>query len=333
MGCKSEVGKKKEAFTNYIKSLPELKVLTKDKNYTLIVDYVYDPLLPKLSNIEMKKLFKNTIAYTKKLLGYTIKLQLRKKMHISQYFKDKMVFINHKVLSYPIDSWYLDYSSKDIYEKVKMVITKVISRKSQKVLNNYFGTITSTKEMYVQTITDNFFKNLKGIYSEKDESGKPFYHPEKNNIRKYHISFTHWDAILLQQKDADFILTNTAIVGPDKGMPVYVIKRGGVTSAFVENNKHRPFQAAGVITQYPMLSNGPFFKKIRGVYSRKDSIRAIAIIWVHELGHFLMRKKENYSLKGSVHRTAADLDYKKWTVEIIKTNKSQSDAIGTLKKF
>ncbi len=170
---------------------------------------------------------------------------------------------------------------------------------------------------------------LNGIYQEKDLKGKPL-----SNRRFEQMSYAHWSVIAYNLKKADFIITNTVIAGADTDMPIYVINRGGVTSAFVENNLYNPYQAAGIFATYQYLSNGSYFSKARGYLPKSLLIKVMAHLFVYELGHFLGRYKEYYNLKRFVHVAPTDLNYRRWYQAIDpKIHPMDSSKLQTLKKY
>jgi hypothetical protein len=146
-------------------------------------------------------------------------------------------------------------------------------------------------------------------------------------------SYGHWSTLLQGEKEFDFVLTNVGIIGADNGMPLYVVARGGVTSAFVENNAHRPYQGAGVLGMYPFLSDSPFFTAERGALTGAEKEEAIAWLWLHELGHLLLKKEENYTFGDSVHRAPPNLKYYEWVKTVRATKDHRSEKVGVMKKF
>jgi len=342
----SREGEKKEIplpqlekkFLKYYKNLTNLKKLSKDKQYNFKVKYVVDPDLPSLDIIKLKKVFKQCQKITKELIGYKISFKLIKTIDIYKFFENKKNDLSKEPFTYISRSWYIDPDSKDAFSQSLKAVKQAIGKKKDKILFQYFGIPDDynskkkkgyNKNKYAKKITKLFFKNLKEIYAESDLENRPLF----SHKRKYHFSFPHWDVIAYQEKDADIIVTNTLLAGPDTGMPLYVITRGGVSSAFIENNEFRPYQGVGIFPLYQFLSNGKFFNKMRGKLTLEEKLEITAYMWLHEFGHLLMRKKENYDLDGSVHKTATNLDYLSWMKKVKKMHKKVKGKIGELKKF
>lgn len=322
-------------FHKYYKKLPNLRKLTKEKKYKLRVKYVVDPDLASLAVGELKKLFKKTSTLAKKMLGYRVEFNLVKVIDIYDFFESKKENFTTVPFSYLPKSWYIDPFAKDTFARSLKAIKGAVDKKSDDILFQYFGkpgdykNNNYDKSDYARKITKIFIQRMKGIFAEKDLSGRDLF----SHKRKFHFSFAHWDAIAYQEKDADLIITNTLISGPDTAMPLYVINRGGITSAFVENNEHRPLQAVAIFPMYQFLADGKYFLKIRGKLTYVQKMNISAYMWIHELGHLLMRKEENYTLDGSVHKTAVDLNYLSWMRNVRKNHKNVKGAIGNLKKF
>jgi hypothetical protein len=343
-GCKEHTKKEipiaelEKKFVDYYKKLPELKKLSKTKEYNFNVKYVIDPDLPSLDIKKLKKVFHLCKKITHDLIGYKINFKLIQTIDIYKFFEEKKQDLNREPFSYIPRSWYIDPDSKNAFSESLKAVKKAVSKKDDKLVFSYFGKPNDynpkkkpkyDKEKYAKKITKEFFKNLKGIYNEPDLKKRPLY----SHKRKYHFSFAHWDVIAWQEKEADIIITNTVIAGPDTGMPMYVITRGGVSSAFIENNEFRPYQGIGVFPLYQFLSDGEFFNEKRGKLSLKEKIEITAYMWLHEFGHLLMRKTENYDLDGSVHKTATDLNYLGWMKNVKKMHKKVKGKIENLKKY
>ena len=322
-----------EAFRKYIHALPALKPLPKNRAYVLDVLYVRDPNLPSPDNEEMKRLFALTGSYAKKYLGYRVRFRLKRVENIAAFFKRTKKRLEHPVLSYPARAWSINEQDPRFRSLVKDVIKKNLSGKSDEIVAKYFGERKGDKDAYYSAVTDQFLKKLAALYSEKDSRGRPLYDRKLNPERGRYVSYPLWSSIVFQEKEADFLLTNTVLACADTDMPLYVIKRGGVTSAFISNSEFRPLKGAGLMTLYPFLSQGAFFTKHRGKISRAEALNIAALIWTHELGHLLGRKSETYTLDGSIHQAPRGLDYVQWARRILKVNDSRSDSVPALTKY
>ena len=320
-------------FNAYLNRLPDLKPLPADQEYVLLVDYIEDAKLPTLQGDGLARMFRLTEKYTQQYLGYRVRFKLSRRIAIEPFFREKKPDFRHPVLSYPTRAWYMDPGDPRLDEKLLKVVGHALKDKSPALLARYFGKRKGTLTDYHRRIVTEFRRKLNGIHGEQDSSGRPLLNPRTDTVRKHYLSFAHWDSIAYQEKKADFLITNTIIAGPDTGMPIYVINRGGVTSAFVENSAHRPLGGVGVMGLYPFLSNGPFFTGERGTMSLAESLDAIALLLVHELGHLLMRKKEAYDLEGSIHVAPRGLDYRAWVKGIKAAGDSKSALVPTLKKY
>ena len=360
--CRGESGAEKTArlekeFERYYNSLRPLKPLPKDKTYRLVVRYAVDPDLPAPSAESLQEIFRRSERLCRELLGYRVEFQLKEKIDLYKFFESRRKDHETAPFSYMPAAWYVDPRSPDAFDRTLQAVKAAISKKDDALLVKYFGPPLESERMmkdgsertparnfrgtprqagmtfdraaYARRITDEFFRKLNLLYAERDRKGRPLYSPE----RKLHFSFAHWDAVAYREREADIIVTNTIIAGPDATMPIYVINRGGVTSAFIENNEFRQLGGVGIFPLYQFFSDGDFFNKFRGKLTHRQKLELTAYLWVHELGHLLARKAENYDLDGSIHKTAVDLDYLSW-VALVKRGPRQKNAfVNTLEKF
>ncbi len=330
LSCKSKQDKTdpkgdRELFLKMYQSLPDLKPLDKGKTHTLRILYVEDADLPKLSEGEKKELLKEVVTPCRGMLGYKIRFKAVGSEDIYSFFQRMKSNFEKPEFRYPVLNWPI--SIKDA-KTIASTIKKQTSKHSPKTLIRYFGKPEDGKPMS-QHVYKQFMLRLKGIYEEKDLKGKAL-----SNGRFEQMSYAHWSVIAYNLEKADFIITNTVIAGADTSMPIYVINRGGVTSAFVENNLYNPYQAAGIFATYQYLSNGAYFTKQRGFLPKPLLIKVMAHLFVHELGHFLGRYKEYYNLKGSIHVAPIDLNYKRWYQVIDpKTHPMDPSKLKTLRKY
>ena len=333
-GSSAELEAQKQRFFGYVEGLPPLKLYDSREKFQLVVEYLEDPALPTLTPDQLSKLLERTEKYAREYLKLRVKLRFSQKRSLPEFFEARRADFDHPVLSYPVHAWYIDLADENAPERIRAAIHDAIQDRPEDVLEQYFGPIPDDRDQYVRRIQRRFMTRLDEIYGEPDANGRPLFDARTNPTRGEQMSYAHWDTLLYQEKEVDFFLTNTALAGPDTGMPIYVINRGGITSGFVENNAHRPYQGVGLVAMYPMLSNGPAFTSIRGRWNEEEQLDAIAFMILHELGHLLQRKAENYTLEGSVHRAPVGLDYVKWVAGIKeKHNRIDASGIPILKKF
>ncbi len=324
----------KQAFADYVERLPPLTLYDPDRQFDLVLEYLEDPALPTLDAARLDALLGRTERYAREYLKIKVRLRLRQKGDVAAFFKARAADFEHPVLSYPAHAWHIDLNAPEADAQIRTAIADAIKDRPEDLLEEYFGPIPDGRDEYIARIQTGFMAKLRAIHAERDATGKPLYDPARNPARSQQISFAYWDSLLYQEKDVDFYLTNTIMAAPDTGMPLYVISRGGVTSGFVENNEHRPYRGVGLVALYPILSSGDFFRSVRGEYSEEDKLDAAAFIILHELGHLLLRKSENYTLVGSIHRAPVDLDYRAW-MRAAKAGHKKLDGskIETLQKF
>lgn len=321
-----------ERFSRYVSSLPDLRLLPADASHELLVDYVFDSSLPGMQPAEVPAFLRETEKQAREYFGVRIQLRLREVHAIDDFFADRSKAFADPVLGWPARSWHIPTDAKDFKPRVEAAVYSAIEGRKASLLEQYFGKARGTPRQYAERISREFTSRLLAICSEPDLSGRPLAKGCKGK-RETQMSFAHWDSILYQERQVDFLLTNTILAAADSGMPVYVINRGGVTSGFVENNAVRPYQGVGLLATYPFYSNGPFFRRVRGHVSPELAREIAMFLFLHELGHLLLRIPENYELDGSIHRAPKDLDYPNWLRLVKRHHKRLALPEGRLKKY
>ena len=327
--CAKPVDLKQEEakYEAYIAALPELKEVPRSEKVVLRVHYVERPQLPALNTNEREDLYRLTEDLVKKTLGYDLKIEETVVSRSKDFLKAVAPRFKTSPQRYPALAYLISFFAADRDARVLQAVTAALAKHPTERVAKYLGAHKTP-----EAATQFFLERLGEIYSETDFSGKAIL-SAANAEEEVLYSYGHWSSILQGEREADFILTNTGIIGADTGMPLYVIARGGVTSAFVENNAFRPYQGAGVIGLYPFLSDGKVFRALRGDLTFEQKLETIAWIWVHELGHLLLKKEENYTFDDSVHRTAPDLKYYDWVKRVKASRNHHTDQIPMMKKF
>lgn len=309
----------------YLAALPELRPVPKDKPVELAVHYVKADNLPELDVNERTRLYRLVEKLCAEKFGYTVQIREARLVKIRDFFASASSLFTTSPLGYPSQAFLVSYFAPDRDTRIEAAVAAAIKGNRAKV-KEYLG------DGYAALYTRAFVGKLSAIFAETDTKGNQLLSKNNAEDEKY-FSYGHWSSILQGEKQADFFLTNAGIIGADNGMPLYVIARGGITSAFIENNAHRPYQGVGVLGLYPFLADTAYFNEKRGKLTREEKIEAIAWIWLHELGHLLMKKEENYSFTDSVHRAPPDLRYYEWVKRVRDTKDHRSAAIAEMKKF
>lgn len=327
--CAKPVDLKQEEakYDAYVAALPELKEVPRTGKVVLKVHYVERPQLPALDTSQRENLYRLTEERVKEALGYDLKIEETVVYRAKDFLKAVAPRFKVSPQRYPALAYLISYFAADRDARVLEAIKPALAKHPAERLKEYLGAHAAP-----DAAAQFFLARLGQIYAEPDFAGKPLL-STANAAEEPLFSYGHWSSILQSEREADFILTNTGIIGADTGMPLYVIARGGVTSAFVENNAYRPYQGAGVIGLYPFLSDGPVFRAERGDLSLEQKLETIAWIWVHELGHLLLKKDENYAFDDSIHRAAPDLRYYEWVKRVKASRNHRSEQIPQMKKF
>lgn len=328
-GCSKPVDLKQEEarYDAYVSALPELKEVPRAGKVVLKVHYVERPQLPALDTNQREDLYRMTEERAKSALGYDLKIEETIVYRAKDFLKAVARRLQVSPQRYPALAYPISYFTADRDARVLEAIKPALAKHPAERVKQYLG-----EHARAEAAAQFLGQRLGQIYAEPDFAGKPLLSAATAGEEML-FSYGHWSSILQTEREADFILTNTGIIGADTGMPLYVIARGGVTSALVENNAYRPYQGAGVIGLYPFLSDGPVFRAERGELSTEQKLETIAWIWVHELGHLLLKKDENYAFEDSIHRAAPDLRYYEWVKRVKASRNHRSEQIPLMKKF
>lgn len=327
--CGKRVDLKKEGarYDAYLAALPDLRPVPQDQPVELSVLQVRNSRLPDLEAKEVANLYSDVEILAKKVFGYSLRIKTLGSETIESYFDRTRGRLVDFPIAYPAAAFPISYFAKNRDEAISEVFVEIFKNSDKKKIVTYLGKVNDPAQA-----TREFVEKLKGALAGPDLTGRALL-SEKNPQDEPYYSYGHWSSILQGEKQADFILTNTGIIGADNGMPLYVVARGGVTNAFVENNAYRPHQGAGVVGMYPFLSDTPYFIEKRGKLSSDEKREAIAWLWLHELGHLLLKKEENYTYLDSVHRAPATLKYSEWVKAIRATQDHHTKNIKEMKKF
>lgn len=313
-------------YDKYVAALPELKPVT-DKNVVLQVFYVENPRLAKFDAAQRNRLYRAVEKNVKDVFQITLRIEETGSLPVNKFFGKAKDRFRQEPIGFPAQSYLISWFDPNRVGRIADAIKGIFKNHDLAKIREYLGADTS-----LDALTAHFMMTLGKIYAEKDLRGKPLL-SRGNRDDEAQFSYGHWSSILQGEKSCDFILTNGGIIGADNGMPIYVIARGGVTSAFVENNAHRPYQGVGVFGLYPILADTPFFNEKRGKLTDDEKIEAASWLWVHELGHLLLKKNENYTFADSVHRAPPDLRYFEWAKRVRASRNHHTKEIPNMKKF
>ncbi len=329
VSCSKPVDLKREEalYDAYVSALPDLQVVPTNRPVTLKILYAEDPHFPRLDATARQRVYTSVSMLAQQAYGYTLSITEAKQTTVADYFSASAARFKESPIRYPALAFLISWYATDRDARVAETIGAALKKHGKPKLEEYLGRDTDA-----ESATRVFLTKLGTMYSETTASGKPLISAQNQNEEAW-LSYGHWSTLLQGEKDFDFILTNVGIIGADNGMPLYVIARGGVTSAFVENSAHRPYQGVGVLGLYPFLAETAYFNAQRGQLTQSEKEEAIAWLWLHELGHLLLKKEENYDFADSVHRAPHNLRYYDWVKKIRNTKNHRSGEIAAMKKF
>lgn len=327
--CHKPVDLKKESarYDDYIASLPELKPVDKNQPVRLAVRYLEADNLPTLTQAERLELYRSLEAKARELYGYSLSVNEVKPVKLGDFFASVQSRFENFPLAFPAHGFRISFFAPDREARIIESISPLWKKHDAAKIREYLGDVKDAP-----AAARIFLGKLGKIYAETDLRGKPLLGQENSNEEIFY-AYGHWSSILVAEKEIDFFLTNTGIIGADTAMPLYVTARGGVTSALVENNGSRPYQGVGVLAVYPFLADTAYFTEQRGALTRAEKLEAILWIWLHELGHLLLKKDENYTFADSVHRAPIDLRYHEWAKRARGSANHRTAEVPAMKKF
>lgn len=327
--CSKPVDLKKESerYDAYVAGLPELRVVPNYLPLTFSVLYAEADNLPTLTPGERTQLYRNLEAKAALLYGYRLQVKEIRTRKLPEFFTAVKSRFREFPLAYPAYAFPISFFDGEREKRIAAALSPLWKKHDAATIREYLGDAADAA-----AAAREFLAKLSRINAEKDLQGRELL-GQGNKADEIYFSYGHWSSVLQAEKNADFILTNTGIIGADTGMPLYVAARGGVTSGFIENNASSPYQGVGVIGLYPFLSDTPYFTEKRGALSREEKLESILWLWLHELGHLLLKRDENYTFVESVHRAPPDLKYFEWVKKIRFTFNHRTFEIPQMKKF
>lgn len=300
----------------YAASFPELRPLSHETEHTLRVLYLEDPRLPGPGKGEREKLYRKIEVLLNAWYSYKVKVkEVGAENLLERFQKDSSVFETEKAKDF-LRRNRIDLGALGANDVILQTIRTDLKQREESQIRRYVtlrpGASKGDAVNAVYAVFEDRLTRLRAIRVGKD--GETLHNRRWADTQ----SFTHWEIFLSELREADFVLTNTIIAGPDASMPLYVAVRGGITNGFVTNSAHNPYQAVGVVAMLPFLSDAPFFIKERGKLSGELDI--LATFWMHELGHFFLRMKEHYGEAGCVHVAPEGLRLADWHQAIRKSS-------------
>jgi hypothetical protein len=299
-------------WSEYVESLKPLEPLSHESSHTLRVLYLEDPRLPKLSEKSREQLYRKIEILVKEWYGFELGVvEVGTGDLLERFERDAALFETSMGRDF-LSKNSVDLGGFGAKDALLATIRDDLEGRSEKQIRRYVKLPPrATKRDAVNAvyaIFDDRLSRLRSIEVGKEDARERLYTRRTANTQ----SFPHWVIFLAAFKDADFVLTNGVIAGPDTAMPIYVSVRGGITNGFVNNSKHSPFSGTGVVAAFPFLSDAPFWKKERGRIPSRRKIDTLATFWMHELGHLLLRMKEHYGEGGCVHVAPEGLRVYEW---------------------
>lgn len=311
-------------------ALPLLKPLPKNAPVKLRVLYLEDDRLPTLDAAQRKDLYRRVEKLTKHWFGYTVALQEvgARPLRI-EFAGDRMPFASPRQQAC-LASARLDLGTPAGRDSLEDLVGREFAARGREVFERLFPETAGMDPAQARATAAARVRSTNAWLSGLNTKAGPLVRSAEDRRL---TSTLHWMVYIREQTEADFVITNTAMIEPDNDMPVYVLARGGLTTAFVDNNKKAPYGAAGAVTLLPFLSGESLFVPDAKPTTASENIDVAATMWLHELGHFLNRYGEMYGEAGCVHVASESLEYFKWHRAIRKADNKCSRPPAVVPKF
>lgn len=310
--------------------LPALTPVPKDAPVRLRVLYLEDGRLRKLTPAGREALYRRVEALAKRWLGYTVVLTEVGKRDLRIEFAGTTMPFASPDQAACLESARLDLATEAGLEGLRFLVGREYAARGREVFERLFPETKGLDPHAARETAAAKVRSLNAWLSGLGTEAGPLVRTAEDRRL---TSTLHWMVYVRAQTDADFILTNTALVEPDNDMPVYVLARGGLTTGFVDNNVKAPYGAAGMVSLLPFLGGEELFTPGARPSTSEEKVDAAATMWLHELGHFLNRYGELYGETGCVHVASEGLRYFEWHRAIRKADNRCSRQPTILQKF
>jgi hypothetical protein len=284
-----------------------LRDLPKNRSYELRMLYLEDRRLPSLTPDQRTALYAKIEHLLATWYGYKVKVRETGQHRLAAYYAaHEAIFTQQRDRLKTID---LDLAAATAPARLRAVIAADFAPRPLSQIERYLNAGPfSSQPQAVEVAARQFWQKLGELRQAPLADGTPFFDPAQARLNSY----AHAAVLIEHLTEADFVLTNSMIVGADAEMPIYVIARGGLTTALIDNNDRSPYQAAVLAGLFPFLSDAPVFVRERGVIPQAEVLDVIATLCLHELGHFFLRYAEHYDHPHCVHVAPTGLNYYTW---------------------
>lgn len=310
--------------------IPVLKPVPKDAPVRLRVLYLEDKRLPKFSPAGRQALYRRVEALAKRWLGYEVALTEVGARDLRVEFAGTTMPFASPDQAACLASARLDLSTEAGLEGLRFLVGREYAARGREVFERLFPETKGLDPHRARETAAAKVRSMNAWLSGLSTAAGPLVATEEDRRL---TSTLHWMVFVRSQTEADFIITNTALVEPDNDMPVYVLARGGLTTGFVDNNVGAPYGAAGMVSLLPFLGGEELFTPGARPSADVEKLEAAATMWLHELGHFLNRYGEMYGEAGCVHVASEGLRYFEWHRAIRKGDNRCSRLPTTVSKF
>ena len=287
--------------------------------YRLPVLFALDPKLEAPGESELAWLLRHAEASAARLLSLDVRFVRHRTVLTEDLFETRIFGRGVHDLSWcRASALSIDIERPDIEDHAYWAVRFSLEEHPRRRIAEYFGSQVDPEQ-----VSTRMLEQLRRLHSMRDTNGSSLH----DGRRKRHLQFSAWHSICAQEKRASVVITNSLIAGIEARMPIYTMARGGVSTGFVCRNDAAPHEGVVVLTLFPILSNNNVFVHLRGRVDRKRALEAASIVLLHELGHLLLHKTEDYRFPGSVHQAPRDLNYVGWAEKVLQSRSQHSHQI------
>ncbi len=311
-------------------ALPALKPIPKEGIHELRVLYLEDGRVPGLGAAGRAALYRKAEALSGRWLGYRIRLREVGARDLREEFSRPDAPFKRPEEAACIASWDFDPEAKKGRAVLEGLLAREYKARGEALFSRLFPGTSGKPPAEAKRLALGRFMDLHRSLFAIPARGGPLL---GDALERAMYSYLYWAAYLRESSEADFYLTNAALVVPDNDMPIYVLARGGLTTGFVDNAPQSPYGGVGIVTLLPFLSGARLLDPAASPTSREENLDAAATMVLHELGHLFARYGEKYGEPGCVHVASEDLRYFRWHAAIRAADNRCSALPELLSKF
>jgi len=289
------------------------------------VIYIENPRFPKVSQDELRKVYRSATALVHKHFGVALadpdEIPIR---NIDRVFSplaaDRPPFLDDLIGDFR-------HSNVD-WARVRQSIVKQINKQKDPLPKQIdFArphlTVPLAKEdleSFVEAVASTFEARLTHWITATLADGHPVIGTVPGRPDLPLNEWAYWSLMAKRGIDAEIILTNQLVASVEyMEVPIHTSLRGGITGGSTEYNPTSRFGSSVWVSLFPYLSEDPQIKELRAgrSYTRDQALRYAGAMLAHEMGHQLYHLGHPWSNEACVMRPAEALDFAAWVGKFV----------------